>query len=67
MKTKVEEVRCCGCQEILDRNVKDFYGTYCFESLIEGVCFDCYGKGIRTEAQKKGNRGDNSTNPKDCR
>jgi len=48
-------VECCGCsKELDDRNVEhDFYGTYRFDVLIEGVCCSCYEKGIRTEAQKK--------------
>jgi len=45
-------VKCCGCQKELV-NVEDFYGSYCADYLVDGVCLACYAKGVRTKGQKK--------------
>jgi len=34
-------------------NEEDFYGSYVADYLVDGVCLDCYAKGVRTKGQKK--------------
>jgi hypothetical protein len=53
MKAKnPNNVKCCGCQKELV-NEEDFYGSYVVDYLVDGVCLDCYAKGVRTKGQKK--------------